>query len=106
MGRSSRVLVDLSELHMQRVPVVAPVALAGGKQRSRLFPTFRVNAPLLSPGNNHRGVKCLDLLFACLGRHVDFAFQESLQLTTHQRISCEQTGNRAEGSGTGNGSAC
>jgi hypothetical protein len=75
-GPSGRVLMDLSELHVHRVTMVAPMALAGRKQRRRLFRTCRVNAPLFGPRHDHRGMKCLNL-FACLGCHVGFVSRES-----------------------------
>jgi hypothetical protein len=98
--------MDLSELHVHRVTMVAPMALAGGEQRGRLFRTFRVNAPLFGPRHDHRGMKRLDL-FACLGCHVGFASQRIVAADyAKSDLVCEQTGNRPEGSGTGNDSAC
>jgi hypothetical protein len=55
--------MDLTELAVDRITVMASMTFPGSKKGRCLFGTFGLHAPFLCAGHNHGGVESLELGF-------------------------------------------
>jgi hypothetical protein len=63
--------MELAQLTVDRITVMASMTFPGSKKLSCLFGTFRLNAPFFCARHDHRGVEGLEFGFRLCGlRHV------------------------------------